>query len=114
VPAAAKHDVFVYGTLRDPDLVRRLAGRTFAQRSAVLRGYRRVEPAGRYPWIEPCAEAQVEGILLCDVDDAALARLDEYEDEGRLYAREEVEVRLVDGSKRRCQTYVGRTVRRYP
>lgn len=104
-------DLFVYGTLRDAELVLRLTGRRFATRPAVLEGYEKFDPRGGYPWIAPRPGAQVEGIVLCDVDDASLARLDAYEEEGRLYRREEVVVRHRDGSPRRCHTYVGRDVR---
>jgi hypothetical protein len=45
-------------------------------------------------------------VLLDEVDDTALARLDAYEDEGGLYVRQET-VALVDGGRVACEVYVG-------
>jgi gamma-glutamylcyclotransferase (GGCT)/AIG2-like uncharacterized protein YtfP len=84
--------LFVYGTLLDDAQVRAVAGRTFARRPAVLAGYRRVWPRGGYPSIVADPDASVAGDLLDDVDAAALAAFDAYEDEGRLYRREETTV----------------------
>jgi hypothetical protein len=55
--------------------------------------------------ISPARGAQVEGLLLDDVDDDALRALDAYEDEGRLYRRRAVSV-SVDGCPITCQAYV--------
>jgi gamma-glutamylcyclotransferase (GGCT)/AIG2-like uncharacterized protein YtfP len=84
--------LFVYGTLLDDAQVRAVAGRTFARRPAVLTGYRRVWPRDGYPSIVADPGASVAGDLLDDVDGAALAAFDAYEDEGRLYRREETTV----------------------
>ncbi len=102
--------LFVYGTLRDLSLVRSLTGRAFASEPAVLPDFERVEPPGAYPFVVARLGHQVDGRLLCDLDAAALAALDAYEDEGRLYRREQVSVRLADGRMRECFTYVGLAV----
>lgn len=99
-------DLFVYGTLVDPDVQRRVAGRTFASIPAVLEGYRRIEERGHYAFIETCADDRVDGTLLLDVDATALGRFDDYEDEGHLYHRHPVTV-LVDGNHRTAEAYVG-------
>jgi gamma-glutamylcyclotransferase (GGCT)/AIG2-like uncharacterized protein YtfP len=96
--------LFVYGTLRDPACVRALTGRTFATRAARLDGWRRDQPPGGYPVIRPCPGASVAGLVLLDVDDASLARLDAYEDEGRLYARLRVEATAGD-ERLACAVY---------
>lgn len=100
-------DLFVYGTLRDGDLVHSLTGRRFASEAAVLPDFARIEPAGGYPYVLPRRGARVDGILLRDIDEPSLAALDEYEEEGRLYRRERVVVRRADGQTSSCFTYVG-------
>src|SRR5688572_27688541 len=86
--------------------LRALTGRRFPRRPAVLEGFARVQPEGGYPFIVPRAQCRVEGLLIEDVDAASLRALDSYEDEGRLYLRQPVEV-IVDGQRVACQTYVG-------
>ena len=99
-------NLFVYGTLTDPDVLRRVAGRTFSTESAVLEEFRRIEEPGCYAFVEPCPGASVDGLLLLGVDAPTLGRLDDYEDEGELYFRRPVRVRVGD-SIRDCETYVG-------
>jgi gamma-glutamylcyclotransferase (GGCT)/AIG2-like uncharacterized protein YtfP len=96
--------LFVYGTLRDPACVRAVTGRVFATRPARLHGWRREEPPGGYPVVRSCPGASVAGLLLLDVDDASLARLDAYEDEGRLYVRRAVHVAAGD-ERVACEVY---------
>lgn len=91
-------NLFVYGTLRDTRLVRRLVGRTFPTVPAELEGWRLIPPhASRsgYPEIVPDPASRVRGLLLCGVDPEALRRLDRYE-EG--YVRCRIRVRTQDGT----------------
>jgi gamma-glutamylaminecyclotransferase len=80
--------VFVYGTLTDPDRVETVLGhvpdaRYDLEESAVLEGLRRIE--GEYPTLAP--SGRVEGRLLA-VDEAGLEALDRYEGVDRgLYER---------------------------
>jgi len=97
--------LFIYGTLRDTALLRRLSGRDFASATAVLAGYRRHEPAGSYPYITPDPTAEVDGTILRNVDANALRAFDAYEDEGRLYRRVVVWV-TVAGQREPAHTYV--------
>ncbi len=99
-------NLFVYGTLMQSDVVAAVTGTSFASKPARLPGYRRISLAGHYPYIVAEDDAFVDGLLLLDVDAAALAKLDAYEDEGVLYVRRTVSV-LVDGQPHACQTYVG-------
>lgn len=99
-------DLFVYGTLTDPEVLRRVAGRVFAAEPAVLDGFRRIAEPGCYPFIEPSPGDRVAGLLLRGIDAAALGRLDDYEDEGRMYFRRSVQVRVGD-TLAMCETYVG-------
>ena len=98
--------LFVYGTLTDDARVEAVVGRRLPRRPALLEGYERVEQAGSYPYVVPRDGARVEGVLLDEVDDGALARLDAYEDEGGLYVRREV-VAVADGRRVTCEVYVG-------
>ncbi len=96
--------VFVYGTLLDDACVRSVTGRTFPRRPATLPGHRRVWPPGRYPYLVRDAAAEVAGAVLEHLDGRALAALDAYEDEGRLYVREEGTV-TCDGEPVRAFVY---------
>jgi gamma-glutamylcyclotransferase (GGCT)/AIG2-like uncharacterized protein YtfP len=97
--------LFVYGTLIDPVCVERVTGRRFPSRAATLHGWARTTGQHGYPVIRPAADDAVEGLVLDGIDGDALRALDAYEDEGRLYVRRPVRVR-VDGRSTACQTYV--------
>ncbi len=99
-------DLFVYGTLMDAALVAELTGRRFRREAAELRGYRKVTPAGDYPYIVPDPAHTVHGFVLCGVDDAAMRAFDVYEDE-RLYLRGAVTVHVA-GQPRDCIVYLRR------
>ena len=86
--------------------MRSLTGKRFAATPAVLHDFERIQPAGGYPYIVRRDGARVDGLLLRDIDAGSLARLDEYEDEGRLYRREQVIVTVGQGIHA-CFTYVG-------
>jgi gamma-glutamylcyclotransferase (GGCT)/AIG2-like uncharacterized protein YtfP len=96
--------LFVYGTLRDPARQEQVIGRRVPSRPACLRGYERHEAA--YPYVVEAPNGVVDGLLLDALDEAAMARLDAYEDEGRLYARRAVVVE-VGGELVPCDVYVG-------
>jgi gamma-glutamylcyclotransferase (GGCT)/AIG2-like uncharacterized protein YtfP len=88
-----------------------VTGRAFAASPARLRGHRREHPPGSYAFVVPDETASVEGILLDGIDDDALARLDAYEDEGRLYVRRRA-LAEVDGVTMPCDVYVGAAIAR--
>jgi len=98
--------LFVYGTLLDDEVVRRLTGRVFPKRPATLDGFERVAPPGDYPYIVHRAGSRVAGCLLDGVDAASLARLDAYEGDG--YVRTALEATLGDGERIACESYIGR------
>lgn len=102
---ADRHRVFVYGTLLDDACVRRVTGRTFPRQPARLAGHRRCWPRDGHPYLAPDPSATVDGDVLDAIDPAALAALDAYEDEGRLYAREAIDVTTGDGTPVRCWVY---------
>ncbi|MBI3798007.1 MAG: gamma-glutamylcyclotransferase [Deltaproteobacteria bacterium] len=99
-------DLFVYGTLMNESVLCSLTGRSFPRYEAELSGFERFTPNHGYPYIVPNPRARVRGILLTGIDQAALAALDRYEEEGQLYHRCRVEV-TVDGCRVSCETYVG-------
>lgn len=99
-------ELFVYGTLVNPALVRSLTGKTVSAKPARLTGFRRFQNPGSYPYILPSPDDCVEGVILCSLDAADLEKLDRYEAEGDLYFRTEIEVQT-DCGPRRCETYVG-------
>jgi gamma-glutamylcyclotransferase (GGCT)/AIG2-like uncharacterized protein YtfP len=104
--------LFVYGTLLDANQLRAVTGRTFPSRPARLEGWRRVRPRGGWPDVVRDPGAHVDGALLDGIDAQALAALDAYEDEGRLYRREDASV-TADGAPVPCQLY-RRAVSRRP
>lgn len=98
-------NLFVYGTLKDNDLVRALTGRSFPRVAAELSGWRLVPPtasASGYPEVEPSAGQRVRGYLLLGVDPRSLRALDAYE-EG--YRRRRVRV-WAGGRAVRAEVYV--------
>ena len=99
-------DLFVYGTLREDEVVRRVTGRTFPKAAGMLNGFRRFEgPAWfPYPYVMPQAGAFVEGMVLTGVDPECLARLDAYE--GACYTRRRVRVDT-GGGPREAWVYGG-------
>ncbi len=96
--------LFVFGTLLDDAQVRAVTGRVFPRRPARLEGYRREWPPRGYPYLVADPDAAVDGALLEEIDPIALAALDAYEDEGRLYVRRDAVV-TVDGAPVHCQLY---------
>lgn len=92
---AQRYQVFVYGTLLVPDIMREVTGRQYAGRPATLWGFRRYRLRGcSYPGIVPRADSHVEGMVF-EVGPVALAALDRYEDP--CYERRTVEVETVAG-----------------
>ncbi len=90
------HHVFVYGTLMDPHIIKAITGKRFETRRATLYGYRKIDPPYSYPLLLPDPRHKVEGLILLNVDADSLKRIDEYEDEGRLYQRCVVKVKTQD------------------
>ena len=98
-------ELFVYGTLMAPDVLRSLTGRVFDREPARLRDFQRFQPAGSYPYILPSQGDSVAGALLRGLEDDDLRALDRYEGEGDLYFRIDVVVETSHG-ERPCATYV--------
>ncbi len=86
--------LFVYGTLNDPYVRRLVAGETLPVADAILYDYRRVHPKSGYPIAVPWSGSKIEGAVVYDITPEILKKLDDYESEGTLFAREVVTVHV--------------------
>jgi gamma-glutamylcyclotransferase (GGCT)/AIG2-like uncharacterized protein YtfP len=104
-------DLFVYGTLMVPRLVRAVCGYSAAGETAILRGYCCRRLRGEvYPGIFPCDGEAVTGLLYRDVGPAAVSRLDAFE--GEVYRRRPV-IPSVGGRAHAAEAYVVRRESRH-
>jgi len=84
-------DLFVYGTLMVPEVMRRVCGHGRPGEPALLHDHRRRQVRGEvYPAIVPRVGEAVGGILYRGMTPVQLAALDAFE--GRMYRREVVTV----------------------
>ena len=91
-------NLFAYGTLMDPEIMRQVSGFESRSAEAVLQDYVRKALRGEvYPAITAREGVSVEGVLYFDLPPKAVERLDRFE--GALYRRTEV-VAFLEGSKR--------------
>jgi gamma-glutamylcyclotransferase (GGCT)/AIG2-like uncharacterized protein YtfP len=103
--------LFVYGTLRDEEYQRALFDRVFPPIPARLTGWMVVVAESGYFTIVESAQAHVDGALL-ELDDAALALADRWEDVP-VYERRNVIVDVA-GKPRTAFVYVRKTALREP
>lgn len=91
--------LFVYGTLRDPDILAAVIGRNpAAVEPAALVGYRAaVYPGRTYPGLAAAPGARAAGLLLTGLDARELALLDAFEAEE--YRRAAVTVATAEGDR---------------
>ncbi len=98
-----KIDLFCYGTLQSPMVMKAVTGQIFPGKKARLDNWVRYRVSqSEYPGILPQNKAQVPGVLFT-VDEELLTKLDEFE--GEKYERIEVTVTLEDGSTRPAQVF---------
>jgi gamma-glutamylcyclotransferase (GGCT)/AIG2-like uncharacterized protein YtfP len=89
-------NLFAYGTLQCPELLRAVAGVELPAEEAVLPGHRRERVAGAaYPGIVPDAATQVPGRLYRNFPRRLVPFLDAFE--GAEYRRRILPVRAADG-----------------
>lgn len=100
-------NLFVYGTLMDDSRVQMLLTRKVESKKATLHNFLRMSPTWSFPFIVKRHGAATRGRVLLGVTKRELAILDDFEDEGDMYHRRHVMVRLDEGKRIRCQTYVG-------
>jgi len=101
-------NLFTYGVLMHPELLRELTGRRFASEPAILRDYRRPavvkEGYPRFPAIVPAPGASVEGVLVRGIDRESFEILDRFEEvDLGLYTRESVAA--LDEAGRSCEAF---------
>lgn len=103
-----QHPLFVYGTLRDDDVIQAVLGRPLAELSptrAHLPGYTALRVAGQvYPGLRTSSET-ASGLLLHGLTAADLNRLDAFE--GEAYERVAVTV-SADGASHAAFVYLPR------
>lgn len=98
-----RYQVFVYGTLLIPDIMREVTGRQYAGMPASLPDYRRYRLRDRsYPGVVAEAGGRVDGMLF-EMGPVALAALDRYEDP--CYERRLLDVEL-ENEVRQAYVYV--------
>jgi len=102
--------LFVYGTLMKPEVVRRLTGKTPNYEKAFLRGYRKYSTS-YIPYIMKNENSKVEGLLITNLDEEDLKKIDRYEGEGYLYIREKAEV-VTERSNEEAYVYVGKNMKK--
>ncbi|TDT77988.1 nudix-type nucleoside diphosphatase (YffH/AdpP family) [Litoreibacter halocynthiae] len=99
---AATDDIVLFGTLTDPELLEIVLGAVADAQPVALADHRVFTAAGEtFPLLLPCEGAQAEGLLLKNLTDEQVARLDYYE---APYGYELVPVVLADGQRARLYT----------
>ncbi|XP_010554000.1 PREDICTED: protein AIG2 A-like [Tarenaya hassleriana] len=103
---ATAHDVFVYGSSIDPDVIRILLDRVPEAISSVLPGFHRFRIKGRlHPGLAPVDTGKVVGKVLKGLTDDEVKILDLLK--GPDYERKMVEVELTDTSEKlQAESYV--------
>jgi gamma-glutamylcyclotransferase (GGCT)/AIG2-like uncharacterized protein YtfP len=98
--------IFTYGTLMFPEVWTAVTGRAFEAVAGELRGYAIYLVDGAvFPGIVAAgADDVVPGVVYLDVDDAAVARLDRFEDD--FYVRQSLTIACADGQTRTADAYV--------
>lgn len=98
-------NLFAYGTLMCDDIMREVSVFPLSHVPASLKGYSRRRVIGElYPAIIADAESCVGGVVYQDVPDAVWERLDRFE--GRMYARQRIQIEVNDGTRLDAQAYI--------
>jgi gamma-glutamylcyclotransferase (GGCT)/AIG2-like uncharacterized protein YtfP len=105
--------LFIYGSLRDPLVRRRVLGARsdLSTVPAILHGHaRQTVPSFDYPFLVPAGpEDRVEGEIILGLTETDYSILDAYEDvDDGLYLRAEVTVQTADGLARAWTYLKGR------
>ncbi|XP_033145995.1 AIG2-like protein A isoform X1 [Brassica rapa] len=100
------HNVFVYGSFQEPEVVKVMLDRTPEIISVTLPGFKRFRLKGRlYPCIVPSEAGEVHGKVLMGLTDKELSNLDAVE--GNEYEKVTVEVvRKENSAKMIVKTYI--------
>lgn len=103
------YNLFVYGSLKDPDLFFDITDEVCQEKDhAVLIDFGYTDPVFGYPAIESRKGSRIEGEIIYNVSERALAELDRYEDEGGLYQRITTRV-IVEKHEIEAEVYIKQT-----
>ena len=98
-------DLFVYGCLSLPEVLKHVTGRTFRTEEGVLHGYARLQiKGGPEAALIPFPDQQTDGIVCFDVDADSLRRMDAFQ--GALFKRTEVNVQTGTDRWAEAEAYV--------
>jgi len=98
-------DIFTYGSLMFPAMMKAVTGRDFSSRNARVKNHARFRVRGEsYPGLTPLEGAVTQGVLHLNVDALSLRRLDDFE--GEMYERTEISAEAFDGESLMAQTYL--------
>ncbi len=90
--------LFGYGEFLRDEVLQNVLGHVPPKTPAILRGYKRVyEKATGFYNIVPAKRSVVEGVVMTDIADEDLAKLDWFEEASALYYRERHEVETPKG-----------------
>ncbi len=74
--------LFIYGTLQFPAVLRKITGKTFHSVTAVLPGFKRLRVKNcDYPAVIANSNSTVNGMLLLDVDEKSMEQISAFEGE---------------------------------
>ena len=110
-----KFNLFVYGSLNDPNVFKSVSGLGFTRKagrvddqtlfadSAILPRHRKVSPDNVYFYAVTSPSSKIEGLLIYDVPAQAMSDIDKYE--GKRYQRQTVYVNTAKG-RLKAQAYL--------
>ncbi|MFH1370312.1 MAG: gamma-glutamylcyclotransferase family protein [Planctomycetota bacterium] len=102
-----KVNLFIYGSLKDPEIFESVCGLGFTRKRAkvneqallaepaFLPGHRKVSPDNVYFYAVATPGSKIEGFVIYDVPEGAMAELDKYE--GKRYERDTVRIHTAKG-----------------
>ena len=102
-----KHNLFIYGSLRDSGIFKSVSGfgftfdrskmdeETLFAEAALLPNYRRVSPDNVYFYAISNASSRIDGFVIYDIPDLVMDEIDRYE--GKRYNREIIQVNTANG-----------------
>ena len=100
-------NLFAYGTLQLPEVMRAVTGRAFVAHSARLDDHSRHCLRGKsFPGIRPNPGHSVNGMVFLGIDEESLRKLDAFEDD--FYRRDSVTVIAGNGGEWAAQAYIVR------
>ena len=102
-------NLFVYGTLQFPQVVKKLTNKNFKSKQAILKDHKiyQIDPADKdemCPAIIPEKNSIVEGKILFDVDDKSLDIINFFESDK--YAREILTIQTKDNQTHKALVFV--------